>query len=148
MMHHEILSEDEFVSEFYADTFCDWATCVLASQNMIVLQNIVLSQTMWILDQQKDKKKILVIDSDMQSENKAHGAGECSFASAEEWIEDISWKLEDFIGVSDIMTECNNLQRVTEITELILGNCFFELVASQTFITNRMKNHVKSMIKL
>ena len=59
MMHHEILSEDEFVSEFYADTFCDWATCVLASQNMIVLQNIVLSQTMWILDQQKDKKKNL-----------------------------------------------------------------------------------------
>ena len=46
------------------------------------------------------------------------------------------------------MTECNNLQSVTEITELILGNCFFELVASQTFITNRMKNHVKSMIKL
>jgi len=27
-------------------------------------------------------------------------AGECSCASAEEWIEDnVSWKLEDFIGV-------------------------------------------------
>ena len=23
MMHHEILSEEEFFSEFYADTFCD-----------------------------------------------------------------------------------------------------------------------------
>ena len=107
---------------------------------------IVITQMIWTLDQQKDKKT-LVPDSATESENETHGAGECSFAPAEEWIEDISWKLEDFIGVSDIMTECN-LQSVTEITELILGNCFFELVASQTFITNRMKNHVKRMIKL
>lgn len=65
---------------------------------------------MWILDQQKDdKNNILVIDSDMESENKAHGAGECSFASKEEQIEDkISKQLEDFIGVSGVTTECNN----------------------------------------
>ena len=74
--------------------------------------------------------------------------GGCSSASAEEWTEDISWKLEHFIGVSDITTECINLQSITEITELILGNYFLELVASQNFITNRMKNHVKIMIKL
>ena len=66
---------------------------------------------MWILDQQKDdKNNILVIDSDMESENKAHGAGECSFAPAEEWIEDISWKLEDFIGVLGITIECNTCE--------------------------------------
>lgn len=38
-----------------------------------------------------------MIDSDVESENETHRAGECSFASVEEWIEDnISQKLEDF----------------------------------------------------
>ena len=37
----------------------------------------------------------------MESENKTHSAGECSFAYIDEWIEDnISWKLECFTGVS------------------------------------------------
>ena len=63
-----------------------------------------------------------MIDTDMESENETHGAGECSFASIEEWIEDnISWKLEDFTGVSGVNTECNNPQSVSEITELIFG---------------------------
>ena len=66
---------------------------------MIVLQNIVLIQN--VLDQQKDKKKTLVFDWDIQNENETHGAG------------------EDFIGVSGITIECNNLQSVSEITELI-----------------------------
>ena len=40
-------------------------------------------------------------DSDKESENEAHSAEECSFASIDEWIEDnISWKLECFTGVS------------------------------------------------
>ena len=48
------------------------------------------------------RQKTLMIDSDTESENETHGAGECSFASTEEWIEDnISWKL-DFIGVSGV----------------------------------------------
>ena len=34
------------------------------------------------------RQKTLVIDSDMESENEIHGAGECSFASTEEWIEE------------------------------------------------------------
>ena len=57
-----------------------------------------------------------MIDSDTESENKTHGAGECSFATTKEWTEDnISWKLEDFTGVSGLTTECNNLQSVSEI---------------------------------
>ena len=65
------------------------------------------------------KQKTSVIDSDTESENETHGAGECSFASTEEWIEDnISQKL-DFTGVSGITFECNSLQSVGEITELI-----------------------------
>ena len=48
-----------------------------------------------------------MIDSDTESENETHSAGECSCASAEKWIEDnVSWKLEDFIGVWDITIEC------------------------------------------
>ena len=50
-----------------------------------------------------------MIDSDTESENETHSAGECSFASTEEWMEDnISWKLEDFTGMSDVTTDCNN----------------------------------------
>ena len=74
---------------------------------------------MWISDQQKDKKT-LMIDSDSESEN-SHGVREC-FASIKEWIEDnILWKLEDFTGVSSITIESNNPQSVSEITELIFG---------------------------
>lgn len=48
----------------------------------------------------------------MESENKAHGAGECSFASKEEQVEDkISKRLEDFIGVSRVTIACNNPPR-------------------------------------
>ena len=58
----------------------------------------------------------------MESENKTHSAEEYSFDSLEEWIEDsISWKSEDFTWVPGVTTECNNLQSVSEITELISG---------------------------
>ena len=68
------------------------------------------------------RQKTLVIDADTESENEAHDAGECSFSSTEEWIEDnISQKLEDFTGVSGVTIECNNPQSVSEITELIFG---------------------------
>ena len=68
MMHHEVLGEEEFFGEFYADTFSIWATYIPVSQKMIVLQNIALIQMMRIVDQQKDKK-ISVTDSDTASEN-------------------------------------------------------------------------------
>ena len=50
-------------------------TYILGFQKIIVLQNIAPVQIMWILDQQKDKKT-LVIDSDMESENETPGTGE------------------------------------------------------------------------
>ena len=40
----------------------------------------------------------------MESKNETHGAG------------------EDFTGVSGITIECNNLQSVSEVTELIFGS--------------------------
>ena len=61
-------------------------------------------------------------DSDKESENEAHSAEECSFTSTEEWIEDnISQKSKDFADVSGVTIECNNLQSVSKITELIWG---------------------------
>ena len=76
---------------------------------------------MWILGQQKDKES-LATDSDTESETETHGAGECSFVSTEERIEDnISQKSEDITGVSSVTVECDNLQSDSEITELIFG---------------------------
>ena len=54
MMHHKILSK-EFSREFYVDVFLvSLVTCILMSQKMIVLQNIVLIKMIRILDQQKE----------------------------------------------------------------------------------------------
>ena len=46
-------------------------TYILGFQKIIVLQNIAPVQIMWILDQQKDKKT-LVIDSYRESEYEIH----------------------------------------------------------------------------
>jgi len=46
----------------------------------------------------------------MESENEIHDAEACSFASTEEWTEDnVSWKSEDFSGISGLVIKCNNL---------------------------------------
>ena len=67
-------------------------------------------------------KKMLVIDSDTESENETHSARECSFASAEKWIEDnISQRSKDFTDMSGVIIECNNPQSISEITELVFG---------------------------
>ena len=64
-----------------------------------------------------------MVDSDMEIENENHDAGKCYFASADEWIEDnISWKSENFTGVSGVSFEYNSPQSVSEITELIWGH--------------------------
>ena len=57
MTHCNILSEEEFFSEFM-QILCltVQATYILVSQKMMVLQNIVLIQMMEVLDHQKDKK--------------------------------------------------------------------------------------------
>ena len=59
----------------------------------------------------KDKKKPLVIDSDMESENGTHGAEKCSVAAT--WVDwrNISWKLGDSTGLSGVTIEHNSLQK-------------------------------------
>ena len=64
-----------------------------------------------------------MIDSDRESEceNETLGTGESTFASTEEWIQgNISWEL-DFTRMTGVTAECNNLQSVSEKTELIFG---------------------------
>ena len=66
-------------------------TYILVSQKMAVLQNIVLIQTIWILNQEKaapPKKKLT--DSDTERENETHSTG------------------EDFTGVTGVTIERNN----------------------------------------
>ena len=56
MMPSEMWIEEEFFSEFYANSvLIVHVTYILLSQWKIVLQNIVLIETMWIFDQKKDK---------------------------------------------------------------------------------------------
>ena len=51
-----------------------------------------------------------MIDSDKESECETHSAGECSFASTEEWMEDdISEMLEGFRGVSGVQVLLNGI---------------------------------------
>ena len=56
---------------------------------------------MWILDLNKKTKKTLAIDSDTESENKAH------------------MTREDLTGESGVTIDCNNLQSVSKIAEWI-----------------------------
>ena len=82
MMHREILSEEEFCGEFYADTFSDCPRDVYTrvSEYSSDSDDVNIRPT--------KRQKTLVIDSDTGNENETHSAGECSFASTEEWTED------------------------------------------------------------
>ena len=103
MMHREILSEEEFFGEFYADTFSDCPSDIYTSVSEDDSSSEYSSDSDNVNVRPTKRQKNLVIDSDMESENETHGAGECSLASAEEWIADnISQKLEDFTGVSGV----------------------------------------------
>ena len=109
MMHHEILSEEEFFSEFYEDIFSDCLSDIYTSVSEDDSSSEYSSDSDDVEYQTNKDKKTSVTDSDTESENETHSAGECSFASKEEQIEDkISKQLEDFISVSGVTTECNN----------------------------------------
>ena len=121
MMHHEILSE-EFFSEFYEDIFSDYLrdiyTSVLEDDSSLEYS----SDSDDVNIRSTKRQKNLVNDSDTESVNETHGAGEGSFALTEKWTEDnISIQLEDSTGVSGVTIECNNSQSVSEISELISG---------------------------
>ena len=120
MMHHEILSEEESFSEFYEDIFSDSLSDIYTSVSEDDSSLEYSSDSDDVNIRPTKRQKTLVIDSDTESVNETHGAGEGSFASTEEWTEDnISIQLEDSTGVSGVTIECNNSQHVSEMTELI-----------------------------
>ena len=87
MTHHEILSE-KFFGEFYADTFSDCPSDIYTSVSEDDSSSEYNSDSDDVNNRPTKRQKTLVIDSDTESENESHGAGECSFASTEEWLED------------------------------------------------------------
>ena len=103
MTHHEILSEEEFFGELYADTFSDCPGDIYTSVSEDYSSSEYSSDSDDVNIRPTERQKTLVTDSDTESENETHSAREYSFASTEEWLEDnISRKFEVFTGVSGV----------------------------------------------
>ena len=79
------MSEEEFFCELYADIF---SACP-SDRYTIVSEDDNSSEYSSNFNNMNDRptKKDVVTDSDTESKNETHGAGECSFASTEEWME-------------------------------------------------------------
>ena len=92
MMHHEIMRKEALFSEFYESTFSDCLSNIYnsVSEDDNFSEYSSESDNVIIRPTQRQKKITLVIDSDMESENKTHNAG------------------ENFTSVSSITTDCNN----------------------------------------
>ena len=119
-MCHEILSEEFSVNfvQVLPDSLSDIYTSVSEDDS----SSEYSSDSDDVNIRSTKRQKNLVNDSDTESVNETHGAGEGSFALTEKWTEDnISIQLEDSTGVSGVTIECNNSQSVSEITELISG---------------------------
>ena len=98
--------EWRILGEFYADTFSDCPSdkYTSVSEDDSSSQYSSDSEDVTIRPKKKKKRhKMLVIDSDTESENEIHSAG------------------EDHTGASGVTVECNNLQNDNEITELVFG---------------------------
>lgn len=106
MMHHDILSKEEFFGIFYAGAFSDYPSDVhtTASED---ISSEYSSHSDSVSGQQEDRKKnknknnTFVIDHHIESENETLSAG------------------DGFTHVSGVTIECNNSQSVSEITEFI-----------------------------
>ena len=87
MTHREVLNE-EFFSEFYADTFSNCPSDIYTSVSEDGSSSEYSSDSDDVSIRPIKRQKTLVIDSNTESENETYGAGECSFASTEEWVLD------------------------------------------------------------
>ena len=93
MIQHEILTGEEFFSELRANTLSDYPNDIYTSVSEDDSSSGYSSDSGDTNIRPTRRQKSLMIDSDRYSQNETHGAGECTFASAEEWTEDnISWK--------------------------------------------------------
>ena len=76
-----------------------------------------------------------MIDSDMGSENETHGAGECFFASAKQWIEgNVSWKLRLYrcVKCNYCPTKCSWNNRIDFWQQLSRAGHFSNKLVSLT----------------
>ena len=96
MAHREISSEEELLGEFYADIFsyCPRNTYTSVSEDDSSSEYSSDSEDVNI--RSTIRPTTLVIDSDTLSSYETQGEGERSLVSIEEWVEDISRKLEMF----------------------------------------------------
>ena len=81
-----------FFGEFYAATSSDYPSDIYTSVSEDYSSSEYSSCSDDVDIRPTKRQKTLVTNSATESENETHGAGECFFASAKEWIEDISWK--------------------------------------------------------
>ena len=81
------MSEERF-GEFYADTFSDCPSNIYTSVSEDDNSSEYSSDSDNVNIRPIKRQKTLVIDSDTESEDESHSAGDCSFASTEEWIVD------------------------------------------------------------
>ena len=92
-----------------------------------------------------------MIDSDSENEDNIHDTGENSSFSTEDWIEsNILRNLKNFTKVPGVTIEYNNPQSVSEVSKLIFGNDFFNLLTSQTNLYHQQteksyKNYDKTL---
>ena len=88
MTHCEILSEEEFFGEFQADTFSECLSNIYTSISEDDSSSEHSSDSDNVNIRLTKRQKTLVLDSDVESENRTHDARERSFVSTEEWVED------------------------------------------------------------
>ena len=81
MMHGEILREEEFFGEFYADTFSDCPSNINTSISEDDSSSEYTYDSGDVKIRPTERQKNLT-DSDTDSKNETHGDGECTFASA------------------------------------------------------------------
>lgn len=81
MTHCKILIEEEFFGEFYAAPVSDCSSDLYPSVSEDGSSSAYSSDLDDVSIKTKKKTKSLVIDSDTESENETHGAGEYAFAS-------------------------------------------------------------------
>ena len=98
-MTHCIILSEEFFGEFYADAFSDYPSDIYTGASEYGSSSEYSSDSDDVIIRPTKKTKNLS-NSDKESENETHRAG------------------KDFTGVSGVTFECNNLQSVSEMTEL------------------------------
>ena len=116
-----VLSEEHF-GEFYADTFSDCLSNIYISVSEDDNSSEYSSDSDNVNIRPIKRPKTLVIDSEVESENETHRCGGMllCFCRRVNWRQHFT-KIGRLYSVSSVTIECNNLQSVSEITELIFG---------------------------